>query len=285
MPDTLFVSDMDGTLLGADSKISAASARMLNEAAAKGAMFTVATARTPATVDPLLTGVETRIPAVVMTGAGLWDHQHGRYISLQTLSHAQARIAAETCMQYGLIPVVYRRGAGEVLQVYHPENVTEPSAVKFLQERSHLQLKKLHPVADPLARLSGDDSVLLLALGPKSAVQSAVSDLQSVAGMSVSWYSDPGYPGVYFLEIFGPDVSKAHGLQRLRDFTGIQNVTVFGDNYNDLPLFDAANHAVAVENAVEDVRAAANEVIGPNTSDAVARYVLAHTLQSERKLT
>lgn len=277
MPDTLFVSDMDGTLLGADSKISAASARMLNEAAARGALFTVATARTPATVEPLLEGIETRIPAVVMTGAGLWDHQRGRYISLQTLSHAEARIAADACQRYGLIPVVYCRGAGQVLQVYHGDNVTEPSAVKFLQERSHLQLKKLHPVAEPLNRLSGEDSVLLLALGPKAAVQAAATELQTVAGMSVSWYSDPGYPGVYFLEIFGPDVSKAHGLQRLRDYTGVQHVTVFGDNYNDLPLFEAADHAVAVENAVPDARTAAHEVIGPNTSDAVARYVLTHT--------
>lgn len=265
-------------MLGADSRISPASARMLNEAAAAGALFTVATARTPATVEPLLQGIDTRIPAVVMTGAGLWDHNRGRYISLQTLSHAEARIAADVCQLYGLIPVVYCRGANQILEVYHPQSIQEPSAEKFIVERSALQLKKLHPVTNPLLRLVGDDVVLLLAMGPKQQVQQAAAQLQNVAGMSVSWYSDPGYPGIYFLEIFGPEVSKAHGLQRLREYTGIQEVTVFGDNYNDLPLFEAADYAVAVENAVEDVRNAADEVIGPNSTDAVPRYLLAHCL-------
>ena len=45
---TLYVSDLDGTLLGADSHLSVASCAMLNEAIAQGALFTVATARTPA---------------------------------------------------------------------------------------------------------------------------------------------------------------------------------------------------------------------------------------------
>ena len=276
MPDTLFVSDLDGTLLDADSKVSEQSARMLNEAAARGAMFTVATARTPATVVPLLEGIDVRVPAVVMTGAGLWDLQNNRYIMLQTLSHAGARIAAGICDKYGLIPVVYRRGVGDVLQVYHGEDVSHPSAVKFLQERSTLRLKKLYSVADPLSRLSGSDSVLLLALGAKAPVQAAAAELQRVGEMSVSWYSDPGYPDVYFLEIFGADVSKAQGVQRLREYTGVESVTVFGDNYNDLSLFAAADHAVAVENAVSDVRDAADEVIGTNTSDAVPRYILSH---------
>ena len=69
----LYVSDLDGTLLGPDSCVSAQSAAMLNRAIAKGALFTVATARTPATVVGLLREVDMRLPAVVMTGAALFD--------------------------------------------------------------------------------------------------------------------------------------------------------------------------------------------------------------------
>ena len=54
---TLYITDLDGTLLNADSKVSEESVRLINEAVEAGAMFAAATARTPATVDPLLEGI------------------------------------------------------------------------------------------------------------------------------------------------------------------------------------------------------------------------------------
>ena len=57
---TLYVTDLDGTLLGGDSRISNASAEMLTRLADAGVMFTAATARTPATVQPLMRKQATR---------------------------------------------------------------------------------------------------------------------------------------------------------------------------------------------------------------------------------
>lgn len=51
---TLFVTDLDGTLLGSDSRVSTRSAQLLADLTEAGVMITAATARTPATVDPLL---------------------------------------------------------------------------------------------------------------------------------------------------------------------------------------------------------------------------------------
>ena len=49
---TLYVSDLDGTLLNPDSRVSERSAAILNRLVERGVMFTPATARTPATVQP-----------------------------------------------------------------------------------------------------------------------------------------------------------------------------------------------------------------------------------------
>ena len=77
---TLFVTDLDGTLLGPDRKVSAESVGMINEAIAEGAMFSVATARTPATVGPLLDDVDSPLPFIVMTGAAIWNREDNRYV-------------------------------------------------------------------------------------------------------------------------------------------------------------------------------------------------------------
>jgi hypothetical protein len=54
----------------------------------------------------------------------------------------------------------------------------------------------------------------------------------------------------------------------------LQNLTVFGDNLNDIGMFELANKAVAVANSHEDVLALADEVSAfTNEEDAVARYL------------
>lgn len=77
----LFITDMDGTLLNEQSKVSTRSAKIISDLSYQGALITVATARTPATVQPLLDGVHTSIPAIVMTGATMWDRANRAYVN------------------------------------------------------------------------------------------------------------------------------------------------------------------------------------------------------------
>jgi hypothetical protein len=51
-------------------------------------------------------------------------------------------------------------------------------------------------------------------------------------------------------------------------------LTVFGDQMNDLTMFGAAAHAIAVANAREELKRHATEVIGSNEEDSVVRYIL-----------
>ena len=82
---TVYVSDLDGTLLDAGSRLSDESAAIISGLTARGALITVATARTPATVEPLLADAPTALPAIVMTGAALWDRRHRRYVDTKLI--------------------------------------------------------------------------------------------------------------------------------------------------------------------------------------------------------
>jgi 5-amino-6-(5-phospho-D-ribitylamino)uracil phosphatase len=50
---------------------------------------------------------------------------------------------------------------------------------------------------------------------------------------------------------------------------------VFGDGINDLDMFAHADHAVAVENAVPELRAVASEIAGRHDEDGVVRWLTA----------
>ena len=80
---TLYVTDLDGTLLSSDSVVSVRSVDIINELIERGAMITVATARTPATVANLLADMCLSIPAIVMTGAATYNLVSGRYENVQ----------------------------------------------------------------------------------------------------------------------------------------------------------------------------------------------------------
>ncbi len=47
----------------------------------------------------------------------------------------------------------------------------------------------------------------------------------------------------------------------------------FGDNYNDLSMLEAAGTGVAMGNAVDEVKARANMVIGDNESTSIAEFI------------
>ena len=90
------------------------------------------------------------------------------------------------------------------------------------------------------------------------------------------FYHDIFDPDAGLLEIYAPGVSKAAAVQRMKAEVGAEQLVVFGDNRNDIPMMQVATRSVAVENAFPEVKAIANEIIPPNTTHAVAHYIAQH---------
>ena len=115
---TLYISDLDGTLLGNDAAVSPESTEMLNEAISAGAMFSVATARTPATVASILSDIDTRLPMAVMTGATLWNAADRQYSHTRFLPEKEARKVIEIYRETGFSSFVYTL-RDNMLHIYH----------------------------------------------------------------------------------------------------------------------------------------------------------------------
>ena len=115
---TLYISDLDGTLLNRDSVVSPHSIEKINALLQKGMLFTVATARTPATVVPLLQQLNLNIPAILMNGAVLYDIQQRRYIRSNGFTDNSALRYISLLEKRELVPFVYRI-AHNKLQVFH----------------------------------------------------------------------------------------------------------------------------------------------------------------------
>ena len=273
MNKTLYVSDMDGTLLGTDSRVSEFSASAISELSRRGALITVATARTPATVVPLLASTYTLPPAIVMTGTACWLRREGRFDKACFVPRDDVAEALELCRLCDVHPFVYVMAEdGRTLDVYHAASSLNKAERSFYEERSRLTLKRFHLNTPPPPR-AFTSNMLLYAMGPKDSIMAACEVFRSNTECAVSAYPDIFAPDVYNLEIFPPGISKASAIIDLKENLGAERLVVFGDSLNDLPMMRIADVAVAVGNALPEVREAADIVIEPNYTDSVARFI------------
>lgn len=267
---TLYVSDMDGTLLNNGSFLSRRSSDIISDLSHDGALITVATARTPATIVPLMEGTFTTVPYVAMTGATLFDHASMSYHASHIIPPEHYAMLAPMYAEAGVNPFVYHLGDDGEMLVCHDRAMT-PEEHDFYEARANLRLKRFTFEHHP-----GDDRnvILLFAMAPKEVIRPLADAIAATGLFSVSCYPDIFIPGMLLLEVFTAGVSKATAIRHLMQNVGAQRLVAFGDNLNDIPMLDIADVAVAVANAGQQVKNSADIVIGPNYDDAVARFIL-----------
>ena len=88
------------------------------------------------------------------------------------------------------------------------------------------------------------------------------------------FYRDNYVPDMYYLEIITKNVSKASGVLTVKEMVGADKIVVFGDNLNDIPMFQVADECYAVSNAEKELKSIATAVINSNDEDAVAEFLL-----------
>ncbi|MFQ8831788.1 MAG: HAD family hydrolase, partial [Ruthenibacterium lactatiformans] len=116
----LVCTDLDGTLLGADARISQESAALLRPMLDEGLPLAVATARSPATVVELLRPLGLRTPAVLMTGTMIYDVAHTRCLAATPLARETAAAVCAVLERTGQEALAYSVKGGH-LYVYYKE--------------------------------------------------------------------------------------------------------------------------------------------------------------------
>ena len=159
---------------------------------------------------------------------------------------------------------------GEWLTCYYSELTTKVMR-SFAEVRKH-EYKKPFVQVPRLADFANGDTVYFTTTGPHDDLFPLKCEIEKIRGASHAFYLDV-YNGEWYLEVFSDKASKANGIRFLRERYGFDKVVAFGDNLNDLSLFEEADVKIAVGNAKEELRAAADIVIGTNADNGVAEWL------------
>ena len=274
MSKTLYVSDLDGTLMQPGAYLSDTTVNLLNRSIADGKLFTIATARTPATVAGIIKDVDMNLPGIVMTGASIWDSKLNHYSEMKYIGEQAARDLVDAYHD-AEFPIFLFTLEDELINIYHIGGKLNELEQQFMAERIDSPFKLFHVSPDGREILPDrfDKVILFYGMQPNAMAERALDRTLLVPNARPQLYHDLYGPEIGIVDAFSPEATKANAVLSMKRRTGADRVVAFGDNLNDIPMLQVADVAVAVENALPEVKEIADIVIGPNTEDSVARFI------------
>ena len=261
----LIASDVDGTLLDDDEKITARTRAAVRAAVDSGAQFVLATGRAPRWVQPVVDALGVAPMAVCANGAVIYDPSTDRIVSARTLSvdvlGQLAEIATRAIPGAGLAVERVGRSAHDAAT---PQFVSSPG-----YEHAWLNPDNTEVSLEDLLSAAAVKLLIRKAGASSSDMAAALSKHIGIQG-DITYSTNNG-----LVEVVPLGISKATGVEELARPLGItaDDVVAFGDMPNDVPMLRWAGFGVAMGNAHPDTLAAADEVTAPNTEDGVARVL------------
>lgn len=269
MNDTLYLSDLDGTLLRSDRTLSAYTCAVIDRLVSAGVHFSYATARSIETASKVTRGIRVALPVIVQNGTFIVDSATKKPLWSAKFTPQEAETIFEAFLRRGLFPIIYAVIDGRNRFSYLRDRCTGPQW-EFLLPRigdSDRRAREIFSEEDALdgdlhyfACISDDEGALL------SVKEALEGDFRCIFSRDI-------YTGAPWLEVMPESASKAAAARRLKEILGCNKLVCFGDAVNDLPMFELADERYAVANAAPELKAIATDVIDGNDEDAVAGWL------------
>ncbi len=270
MGKTLYITDLDGTLLNSQAELSEYTKNTINRLVEQGMYFTFATARTIYSAEPITRGLLLSVPCILNNGASIYDAESGKYIKNNCIPADTARKILGVFRENEVRCFVFKFMDERLVTCY--DRVTDDFMQNYIEERKNGFNQPFIHCEDVAELLDGRD-IYINSVGDYEKLLPVRNAVMEMADADLAFYRDT-YTDKWFLEIFSVNASKANGLKYLRAQYGFEKIVAFGDNLNDLSMFREADVKIAVENARDELKQQADFIIRSNDEDGVAHYIL-----------
>lgn len=268
----LYITDLDHTFLHSNKKVSEFSKKIWNQKA-DHALLSIATARSFSKSHEFLKGLSLKVPLILLDGAMVATSDK-KLINLKTLSKELSFAIINESHTFDIQPFVISLNDHQSLEETFAIPPILNNYQSYLIEHNYATDKRL----SFKKRIEGvDDTLKIVYMGEESQLRPLAEHLKKVFGKTIEVKLAPeNYMKCYFLTILHPLGDKADALNIVHEYLNrsIEDTTVFGDSINDIGMFKIAGSAVAVSNALNEVKEVADIVLEKsNDEDGVAYYL------------
>ncbi len=264
----MLVMDMDYTLLSKEKTVSQRNKEAIKKAKDKGVIVAVATGRlyTSAIYYAKLLEIET--PVIASNGAIIREHHTNRTLYQNLLTHDAALRMIQLCKEAGLYCHIY---TADTIYTEKLINISyrysEWNNALMEQDRINIQVV---PKLEELIRMEEGNILKAVVMDDdKDKIKFVRNEILKTNIVSVSQSLKDN------IEVMNKGVSKGNAVKMLAEIYGInrEEIIAIGDNENDISMIEYAGLGIAMENGVEEAKAAAKYITAHHDKDGVAEAI------------
>jgi Cof subfamily protein (haloacid dehalogenase superfamily) len=268
----VIVCDLDQTLLNSHKRISSANLEAIRAAQAQGIFVTLCSGRIFTMLETYARELAIDGPVISTNGAAIVNARD--YILLA--AHPMARDVALSILDQALNRGYDTAALTEEACYFSANSIRVERFQQYNRIAGEQGLKEIPilPMADSREAVSSSVLKILIQELQPGDLAHATQMLQSIDGISIT-SSEPG-----LLDVMKAGVDKGSGVAELRAILAVEReqVCVFGDYLNDLPMFAEAGFPIAMGNAHAELKARALVVTDGYEEDGIARALYEYIL-------
>ncbi len=266
---TLFVTDLDGTLLTGQEKISAYSLERINRLIEAGLLFTYATARSAESAFRATEGLALNMPAILYNGGLIYRFDTRETLRYTVFEEEWKGYVYSVLKGYGIHPLVFGALTKDRERVAYLQGDPSFGLRRYLFRRAGD--KRFAAVENEEDLLAGY-VFYFKCIGPREQLECAWNVLKYDPRIICIFHQET-YQNDFWLEISPRAATKANAVTFLKSYFGCDRVVCFGDTSNDSDMFDVCDEKYAVMNADGWLKEKSTGVIGYCEEDGVAKWL------------
>lgn len=256
----ILLSDMDGTLLNAESRVSEKNKEALSTFIKEGGRFGIATGRSLTNAMRFLEGVPINGYCILGNGGLLYDIRTNTYLEEYGLNKKQTKNFLLKCLRekprIGI--QIYGRDMGHIIS---PEELADPVVVN---DHLPVSFDSLHDIQDI-------EWIKILFSGTKEDI---LWLMEATEYLETEKIVDRVRSATNYYEFLPVNCNKGNMLNVLRKYINKdQKIYAVGDYYNDVEMIRLADVGIAMQNAPDSVKAHADFVGRDCNHNAIADII------------
>ncbi|MBI1375771.1 MAG: Cof-type HAD-IIB family hydrolase [Phycisphaera sp.] len=262
----LVAIDLDGTLLRSDKQLTKRTATAIKQCVQRGVQIVLASARPPRAVKQIYKVLGLDTLTIHYNGAMIYDMHAEKHIYHRALDPQLALQMIRTAQQIvpGVVSVV------EVLNKWYTDRADPRSTDETALSRKPDYVGPLNEqiINEPVTKL--------MLLATPAAILEIRAAFEELFPLRYTFAASDDY----LVQVMQIGVDKATALKFVSELYGVEQkkVMAIGDAPNDIKMLQWAGMGVAVGNAYDETKAAADAVVPTNDQDGVAHALIEYVL-------